>query len=77
MPEVLFVAAAVFISHLCAYRGGRSAVVGVLEVMILVTVFVVHRIALNIATGHMSSLWLPRGVYAGKEVRKAVVGISG
>lgn len=51
-PETAFVLAMMSISRAFAYRNGRALTTCVVETVILLLVFVVHRFALNIATGH-------------------------
>lgn len=51
-PESFLVVGALSISRSLAYRNGRSPTLCLLEVLIVFVIFVVHRFALNIVTGH-------------------------
>jgi hypothetical protein len=51
-PESAFVLVAMSISRAFAYRTGRGLVLCVLEAVIVLAVFIAHRLALNVATGH-------------------------
>jgi hypothetical protein len=50
--QTAIVLVAMSISRAFAYRNGRSLVTCVLEVALVLVVFIVHRLALNVATGH-------------------------
>lgn len=52
LPEAAYVLGAISISRAFAYRNGRGIVLCVLEIAIVLVVFMAHRFALNIATGH-------------------------
>lgn len=58
-PAVFIVAAAITVSRLFAYRSGRSAIVCILECLIVVTMFFGHVIGLNIAAGNGVAIWWP------------------
>jgi len=51
-PETAFVLVAMSISRAFSYRNGRGLVLCVLDVAIVLVVFIAHRFALDIATGH-------------------------
>jgi hypothetical protein len=51
-PEAAFVLVAMLISRAFAYRNGRGRVLCGLDVAIVFVVFIAHRFALNVATGH-------------------------
>ena len=50
-PEALFVLVAISISRFFSYRNGRSIVLCLLEVAIMLVIFLAHRFALDTATG--------------------------
>lgn len=51
-PEAAFVAAAMSISRAFAYRSGRGLEICIAEVASVLAMFMAHRFALGIATGH-------------------------
>lgn len=52
LPQAAFVAVAMSISRVFAYRNGRGSAVCAIEVAIVLAAFVVHRMALNLAMGY-------------------------
>lgn len=51
-PESAFVSVAILISRTFAYKNGRGPLLCALEAVIVSAVFIIHRYALNVATGH-------------------------